>query len=100
MAKDNIPHICPTFGLLHDPTGQVGKGKKATDVAKESLKLIVFIFTNSVMNTPWIPFKAGLQNWLKILVFPIKVVEQEPVLSKRVVGLVLVEGTGRGNSEI
>ena len=39
-----------------------------------------------------------LLYWLKILVFPVKVVEQEPVLSERIMGLVLGKGAGWSNS--
>ena len=40
----------------------------------------------------------GIQKWLKILVFPVKAVEQEPVLRERIMGLVLGEGAGWSNS--
>ena len=100
MVEDNIPDISPTLGLLHDPAGKVREWKETTDVAKESFKLIVLSFCNSIIDAPRIPSKVRLQNWLKILVFPIKVVEQEPVLGERIVGLVLGEGAGRSNSEI
>ena len=94
MAKDDIPNISPALGLLHDPASQVGKWKKTTDVAEECLKLIILIFSNSIIDTLRIPSKVCLQNWLKILVFPEKAVEQEPVLRERIMGLVLGEGRG------